>query len=337
MPEFLGRPNTPNALAQTLVQLASAQTDPLAEGLKQVGKLADNYTAQQQQLKLLEKQNELQEKSADKQHGRAKELKQMDTDAEIYKTLLSNDRIVEGMIPKKPGLASLADMADSLGGSTAPRTSAAGPQGPVQRMSREPSGPAPVRTESGMVRNPEGVPLTEMGINRPGNVIPSKEKIQIDAAMAKKYKLPDNLIGKSMTMDQVLKLRGQDEGRGSRGGSRQDPDRLKLAEQIVNRNPDMLEADQPTRMAAIDAAYDALETIKGGGNIPAPAPKPAPEPKKGMSVFGFTWGGGETKPSAAAPAGDTKAQEEAIRKDYQSGKITKEAARAKIEALRKKK
>lgn len=324
MPEFLARPNLPNQLANSLVQLAAAQDDPIAMGLREVGKLADNYTAYQTNLKLLEKKNELDNQNAEKQHGRQKELKKMDMDASIFEKLLSNDRIIGGLMGDKGFSGADADALltgvktpgmktrETVEGDFGKRPAAAGAEG-------------------------EGTPLSKFGVNIPGDprVTPSKEKVKIDADMAKKFGLPSGTVGKTLTMDQVIQLR-RSEG-GGKGGSGRDPDRLKLAEQIVNRNSDMLEADQPTRMAAIDAAYDALETIKGGGNIPAPPPKPAPEPKKGMSVFGFTWGGGESKPSAAAPAGDTKAQEEAIRKDYQSGKITKEAARAKIEALRKKK
>lgn len=37
MPEFIGRPNLPNALAQSLVQMAAHQNDPIAEAIKTLG------------------------------------------------------------------------------------------------------------------------------------------------------------------------------------------------------------------------------------------------------------------------------------------------------------
>ena len=324
MPEFLGRPNVPNALANSLVQLAAAEKDPMALALGQVGKLADNYTSYQTSLKLLEKKGEMDEAAADKQHGRVKEIKKMDMDASIFEKLLSNDRIIGGLMGDK-GMSS-AD-ADGL---------LAGIQTPGMKTRQAVEGDFGKRPAGAGGADGEGTPLSSFGVNIPGDprVTPSKEKVKIDADMAKRYKLPNASIGKNLTMDQIVQLR-RAEGSG-KGGTGRDPDRLKLAEQIVNRNPDMIEADLPTRMAAINAAYDALETIKGGGTVPAPPPKPAAPKKKGTSIFGFTFGGDKedapAKETPKAPA--PNASEEAVRAEYQAGKITKEQAREKIKALR---
>ncbi len=314
MPEFLGRPNVPNALANSLVQLAAAEDDPLAAGLRAVGGLADKYTDYQTKMKMLEKHSELQEQAADKQHGRAKELKKMDMDAHIFEKLLSNDRIIGGLMGDK-GMSS-ADADGLLAG--------------VQTPGKLVEGDFGKRPTTG--KDVEGQPLSAFGVNIPGDphMTPSKEKVKVDKAMAKRYKLPDTVIGKTLTMDQVVGLTRSEGGRGS--GSGRDPDRLKLAEQIVNRNPDMIEADLPTRMAAIDAAYDALATIKSGGNVPEPPPKAAPPKKKGTSIFGFTFGGDAPASAKTAPA--TPGDEEAIRAEYQAGKLTKDQAREKIKALR---
>lgn len=286
MPEFLGRPNLPNSLANSLVQLAAAEEDPIAVGLKTVGGLADKYTDYQTKMKLLEKHSELQEQQAEKQHGRAKELKKLDMDASIFEKLLSNDRIIGGLMGDK-GM-SREDADGLLAGIKTP-----GAQ--TREMVEADFGKRPAKpTVEG-----EGTPLSEFGVNIPGDprVTPSKEKVKIDAGMAKRFGLPDGVVGKTLTMDQVVALRRSE---GSGKGAGRDPDKLKLAEQIVNRNPDMIEADLPTRMAAIDAAYDALATIKGGGTVAEPPPKPAAPKKKGTSIFGFTFGGDETPPAKPA-------------------------------------
>lgn len=320
MPNFLGRPNVPNSLANSLVQLAAAEQDPLALALGQVGKLADNYTAYQTNMKLLEKKSELDNAQAEKQHGRAKELRKMDTDAAIFEKLLSNDRIIGGLMGDK-GM-SRAD-ADGL---------LAGVQTPSAKTRQTVEGDFGKRQDDAG----EGTPLSQFGVKIPGDprVTASKEKVKIDADMAKRFGLPNGVVGKTLTMDQVVSLR-RSEGSGKTG---RDPDKLKLAEQIVNRNPDMIEADLPTRMAAIDAAYDALATIKEGG-APAgqtPEEKAAAEAKKtpkkkGASIFGFSFGGDEAPAKPAAPASET---EESVRADYQAKKITKEQAREKIKAIR---
>lgn len=277
MPEFLGRPNLPNSLANSLVQLAVHESDPAVTAMNEIGKLADNYSAQQAQMRLLEKQAEIQEGGKQKDHDRAKELKKMDTDASIYEKLLSDDRIMTGLTSH---LNLNAKDADALlkNGVKTPARALADDFGSVG----EPKS-----------RSSEGTPLSKLGVNIPGDphVLPSKEKIQIDAAVAKKYSLPDAAIGKHLTMDQIIKMRGTDAGgKGGGRGGRTDAAKLKLAEQIVNRNPDMIEADLPTRMAAIDAAYDALGTTESGGNPPAPKPKPEAPKKKGFSLFGFLSG-----------------------------------------------
>lgn len=283
MPEFIQRPNVPNALANSLVQLASAQSDPLAVALGQVGKVADQYTDYQTKLQLLKEHENMNERAAEKQHGRAKELKKMDMDAQIFEKLLSSDRIIGGLMGDK-GMSS-ADADGLLSGVKTPRQLVEDDFG--QRA------PAPAKPAPG-----DGQPLSDFGVNIPGNprMTPSKEKVKVDAGMAKRFGLPDAVVGKTLTMDQVVSLRKSETAHAK--GSGRDPDRMKLAEQIVNRNPDMIEADLPTRMAAIDAAYDALNTIKGGGHVPEPPPKPVPK-KKGTSIFGFTFGGDETP--AATP------------------------------------
>lgn len=308
MPEFLARPNLPNQLANSLVQLAAAQDDPIAMGLREVGKLADNYTAYQTNLKLLEKKNELDNQNAEKQHGRAKELKKMDMDASIFEKLLSNDRIIGGLMGDK-GFSG-ADADALLTGVKTP-----------QQKTRETVEADFGKRAPGAGAGGEGTPLSQYGVNIPGDprVTPSKEKVKIDAGMAKRFGLPDGVVGKTLTMDQVVQLR-RSEG-GGKGGAGRDPDKLKLAEQIVNRNPDMIEADLPTRMAAIDAAYDALATIKGGGTVPAPAPKAEAPKKKGTSIFGFTFGGdaAPAKPAPAAPGSPKMSREERLKRLKEKG------------------
>ena len=271
MPEFLGRPNLPNALANSLVQLAQAETDPLAVALGQVGKLADNYTAYQTNMKMLEKKAELEDKQAEKQFQRQKELKKLDTDAQIFEKLLSSDRIIGGLMGDK-GLSS-GEAEGLLAGVQAPRAK-------TRKLVEGDFGKRAPAAEG------EGTPLSSVGVNIPGDprFTPSKEKVKVDEDMAKRFGLPTAAIGKTLTMDQVVALR-RSEGSGKGG---------------AGRDPDMIEADLPTRMAAIDAAYDALATIKGGGKVPEPPPKPELPKKKGTSIFGFTFGGDETPAPAAA-------------------------------------
>lgn len=98
MPEFLGRPNLPNALANSLVQLASQEENPLATALKTIGGLA--------------------EKAGDMAYDERKEkgkqthdikLKQMEIDARMTEhraglltELVKNDQVVESLISSKP-------------------------------------------------------------------------------------------------------------------------------------------------------------------------------------------------------------------------------------------
>ena len=317
MPEFLGRPNLPNALANSLVQLAAAEEDPIATGLRTVGKLADNYTAYQTNLKLLEEKDKMSQKAEERQHGRQVELKKMDTDAAIFEKLLSNDRIIGGLMGDK-GM-SQADADGLLAGVKTPgmktRETVEGDFG--KRAPAESAG--------------EGVPLSQYGVKIPGDprVTPSKEKVKIDADMAKRFGLPGGVVGKTLTMDQVVQLR-RSEGGGK--GAGKDPDRLKLAEQIVNRNPDMIEADLETRMAAIDAAYDALATIKGGGKVDAPAAKPEAPKKKGMSIFGFQFGGEASPAAAAAPAASAPAAAPAAKPGAASPKMSREERLKRLKA-----
>lgn len=118
MPQFIGRPNLPNSLANSLVQLAAAESDPLAQGLRAIGGLADKATEYQVNMKMLEKKAELEEGQKQKDFERQKELKAMDRDSDIYKTLLSNDRIVSGMMGEPNMTSSDArGLLDDSGGS----------------------------------------------------------------------------------------------------------------------------------------------------------------------------------------------------------------------------
>ena len=323
--EFLGRPNLPNALANSLVQLAAAESNPMAEAFKQVGGLADKFTAYQMESKLQEKKDERDEVKAGKQHDRAKELKKMDQDAAIFDKLLSNDRIVGGLIGDK-GM-SRADADGLLTGVETP--------GAKTRKS--------VEGDFGKQAQGEGTPLSEFGVNIPGNprVTPSKEKVKIDAGMAKRFGLPDTVIGKTLTMDQVVAMRRSESSRSGVGG--RDPHLEKMAEKIADESlePD---ASIATRLAAVDAAYKALGAMKEGKSADNKVTQAAqdlidadaaarnkPKTKKGFSIFGFGSGGEAAKEGGSAGPTST---EESIRAEYQSGKLTKDQVKEKIKALR---
>ena len=282
MPQFLGRPNLPNSLANSLVQLAAAETDPLAIALGQVGKMADTYTATQLKNEEMKKQADLQESGKQKDFERQKQLKQMDMDASIYEKLLSNDRIISGMTR---GMTS-AD-ADALipGGSPRSKTKKA------------------VESDFGKRENQDGVPLSSLGINISGDprMVPSGDRVKIDAEMVQKYKLPANLVGKSLTMDQVLKLRGQD-AVSAKGGAGRDPKRLELAQKIVSQMPELIDADLETKMAAIDRTYDSLADIAGGKEVKEPPKKEEPPKEEGFSLFGMF----KKKPASAKPSDKAK-------------------------------
>ena len=305
MPEFLRRPNLPNSLANSLVQLANSQVDPLAVGLQTIGKIADTFTQQQMRLQLLKKENEMREAAAETQHGRAKELKVMDRDSAIFEKLLSSDRIVEGLMGGKMTSGDAQGLMSAEGARS-------------KALVESDFGPSP----KAQPKKGAGTPLSSIGVSIPGDpsFVPSKETVQIDAAMAKKYKLPDTLIGKTLNMDQVLKLRGQDTSASGRAG--RDPKLEALATKIVDEDLSLVEADTATRMAAIDKAYDALLTIRGGGKVDAPAPKPAPEKKKGglwSSIFGFKSGEAAPAPAKAPAAEDKKRKQELIDKLKKKG------------------
>jgi hypothetical protein len=72
--EFLGRPNTPNALAQSLVQLAAHANDPYADAIKSIGSVIEEVSAHK-----AKNSNDKANQTA--QFSHEKELKQMDIDA----------------------------------------------------------------------------------------------------------------------------------------------------------------------------------------------------------------------------------------------------------------
>lgn len=307
MPQFIGRPNLPNQLANSLVQLAVAETDPLAVGLNQIGKIADTVTDQQLRMKMLEKQFALDEAKADKQHGRAKELAKQSSDQDILKMILGNSKIVDGLM----GGNMTAGDAEALAGDSMR------PSGPLGLMGGQKQSFG--AKKSAPAKQGKGRPLSSVGVNIPGDpsFVNEKDSVEIDAAMAKKFGLPDSTIGKSLTMDQVISLRRNETTGSNRAG--RDPQKLKLAEQIVNRNPDMIEASLEERMAAIDIAYDSLGTINAGGKIEAPksGKTEVVEKKKGLwgSIFNFGGGAKEAAPAeAASTPGSKMTREERIKR-----------------------
>lgn len=74
MPEFIARPNLPNALSQSLVQMAAHINDPIADAIKSLGALVNDVT-----------EHKVKERSTAESEGRKFKhetgLKQMDIDA----------------------------------------------------------------------------------------------------------------------------------------------------------------------------------------------------------------------------------------------------------------
>ena len=294
--EFLSRPNVPNALANSLVQLAAAEQDPLARALGQVGKLADNYTSYQMNMKLMEKKAEIEDRQAEKKaeiedrqaekkFGREKETKKMEMDASIFEKLLSNDRIIGGLMGDK-GM-SRADAAGLLAGVQSPSSK-------TRQMVEGDFGKSPPEVS-------EGQPLSEFGVNIPGDpsVIPSKEKVKVDADMAKQFGLPKVAIGKTITMDQVIALR-RTEG-GGKGGGRGTPQYAQYLRVAATALPPDASAEELASYA--DSLWEAAQQSQSKpgsvakpppkpGSVPKPPPKPEVPKKKGMSIFGFKFGAG---------------------------------------------
>lgn len=289
MPEFIGRPNLPNQLANTLVQLASQQSDPFAKIFDQVGKLADQYSA-----------TKLQENARQKEFERQKELKKMeiegDLNSAVYKQLLSQDRIVSGLTRHLTSTD-----ADALG-----RLSLAYVP-PGQKKEKTYLQNTSEEINEKLEEKPAGIPLSSIGINLPGDphFTPSKEKVTIDAPMAKQLGLPEQAIGVHATLDQIISMKKIDV-LINRGGGGRDEARLKLAAHIVAQMPSMLNADEATIMAAIDSTYESLGVTKqtGGGTIEKPQPKEAVT-KPGFSLWGFL-GGGNKIPAPVIPSSTNK-------------------------------
>ena len=98
MPEFLGRPNLPNGLANSLVQLAAQEENPLATALKTIGGLVDQAGTQA-----------MESRKEKEKFGQQKELKQMEIDARgaehragLLTELVKNDQVVKSLIDAKP-------------------------------------------------------------------------------------------------------------------------------------------------------------------------------------------------------------------------------------------
>jgi len=98
MPEFLSRPNLPNALANSLVQLASQEKNPLAMALEALGGLAETGG------EVAMRGRESKEKFA-----QDKEMKKMEIEARatehragLLTELVKNDQVVKSLIESRP-------------------------------------------------------------------------------------------------------------------------------------------------------------------------------------------------------------------------------------------
>lgn len=292
MPEFIGRPNLPNSLANSLVQLAAAETDPLAVALGQVGKIADQYSAYKDEERLLNKKAELQESAAAKGHERTMEIQKSAQEASLYQSLMGNGDFVSAMIKKNGSEGPTAqDLGvGDIGYKSGVRSEASGGRSTPPRSEAGPSSGA-VRTESGFERNPEGINAADLGLSGKGDLNyvsnKSKEKIKIDAGVAKKYNLPETTIGKYLTMDQVISMRRSDVSAGKVGaggrGSAQYAQYLKIA---VSSLPTESTADEISAYA--DDLYEAaVQSQSKPGSVPKPPAKTEATKKKGFSLFGF--------------------------------------------------
>lgn len=328
MPEFLGRLNLPNQLANSLVQLAAAQEDPLAAGFREVGKLADSYTTSKRAENAMDAETKRREKEATTVFERQKEMKILDLAheersdqrklvAELYKA----DRI-------KPAKQEF-DMAayESLAGK--------GGQGPTRKRSAPAEGSRASEDMGGIL--PPGL-----------DVSPAKEIVTVDEAMAKQYKLPAAMVGKTLTADQFLWMKaGAERKSGSGGAAPKYADFLRIAAS---------EADPGTPQEVIsemaDSMYaDAIRSqdkpgVLGKDATKAQAEANKPKTKKGLWASIFS----AVAPDEAAAANDTAKieppkkeapaapdDEVAVRADFQAGKITKEQARKKIIGIRARK
>ena len=87
MPEFLPRPNLPSELANTLVQLASQEVNPLAEAFKAIGTIGEGYAKGLLSNIMEEKKFERDLKLRAAEH----EAKGRDMQADLIKDLIAKD------------------------------------------------------------------------------------------------------------------------------------------------------------------------------------------------------------------------------------------------------
>jgi|CXWL01.1.fsa_nt_gi hypothetical protein len=214
MPEFLSRPNLPNSLANSLVQLAAHETDPLVAGLNQIGKLADDYSERKDKENLLDKQAKIQDERDQKAHERQMDITRMEL---AHKDKERQSKLVADLLP----LLSKAEAKD-MTAADAERLATPGFQGPLK--------------SSGQFQPPKPgeIPGEAVGLPRGYNIKPgAKEKFKVPPKIAKKFGLPEDAM---VTVDQVAALHRADALGGGRSGSTPKDADMVLAEKIVEES-----------------------------------------------------------------------------------------------------
>lgn len=183
--EFLARPNLPNSLANSLVQLAAHQNDPLVAGIENIGKLADQYSERQNQQNLLDKQAKIQDERDQKAHERAMDITRMEL---AHKDKERQSKLVADLLP----LLSKAEAKD-MTAADAERLATPGFQGPLKSSGQfQPPKPGEI---SGEV----------VGLPRGYNITPEK-KFVITPEIAENNGLDKSLIGETATKKDLLAM-----------------------------------------------------------------------------------------------------------------------------------
>lgn len=260
MPEFLGRPNIPNGLANSLVQLAANRTDPLAEALKLLGNIgAAGFDAASE------------EKKTKAKNEQDLKMKQVDIDARreehragLLTELVKNDQVVKSLIDAKP--MSSSDAAALLPGTAGDL----------------------VRRDFGSVGTPKlpnpaaagGIPSEDIGL-KPGFSITKKDPkgradadrwIKVDQTISSRFPALKGIEGKDISTAQYMNLQRAHEAADRYRGAMDD----KLwarAKQLAGEDMEYIQASMDGDEAKVSEIIERKKRIvlKTGGRLGAAA------------------------------------------------------------------
>lgn len=242
MPNFIGRPNLPNALANSLVQLAANKVNPMAEALKALGGVADEYGNTMAAEKKEKKKTEADDKKAKDGRDHDIKLKEMDISARkeenrigLLTELIKNDQVVKGLMSAGDA-QSMIDLGAAEGDRFVPNSPRAGAGG-------------------------DGIPSEELGLPKGFSVIKKPEKkgvnedtrVTVDEKLSTQFPALKGILGKSISTSQYMNLlRSQESSKKHRGT---------MDDKLWGRAWSLAKEDMEYNQAAMDGDFETQERI----------------------------------------------------------------------------